>query len=316
MGSHSSSVGFCAIGAGLALITLHVFGTSGCAQGESIEQGAAGVAGQGGQPVTDAAAGDGTFDVEVGDPDGPLADVGVDVPAEVLDDVASEAALGACQCDSPGCGTCPTVAMISVTGFQIDSIEVTNGQYAAFLAANPDVGVQVVGCSSNLAFEPSQGWPGEDALPVTSVDWCDAHAFCHWARKRLCGAVGGGAGSYDDFDHADTDQWHRACSGAGARIYPYGNTYDGVTCNGADLGQAEKIPAGEVTCQGSYPGLFDMSGNVWEWEDACQNDTSASLCRIRGGSYLNGAPNLRCDTDSSASRLEGHPTVGFRCCRN
>jgi hypothetical protein len=310
-----SSLRIRAFGAALALITLQVLGTPGCAQGESLAEGSGGAAGQGGQPDMDAAAEDVISDIQAEGPDGSL-DAVIDVPAEASDDVVSEPAVGACQCDSPGCGTCPTVAMISVTGFQIDSIEVTNGQYAAFLAANPDVSEQVAACSSNLAFEPSQGWPGEIVLPVTSVDWCDARAFCHWARKRLCGAVGGGPGSYDDFDHADTDQWQRACSGAGARAYPYGNTYDGATCNGADLAKAEKIPAGEVTCQGAYPGLFDMSGNVWEWEDACQSDTSASLCRIRGGSYLNGAPNLRCDTDSSASRLDGHPTVGFRCCRN
>jgi formylglycine-generating enzyme required for sulfatase activity len=208
--------------------------------------------------------------------------------------------------------------MISVTGFQIDSIEVTNAQYAGFLAAQPDPSLQPPACASNATFEPSQGWPatGQEALPVTNTDWCDARAFCHWARKHLCGAVGGGASSYDDFANANTDQWQRACTGAGARNYPYGNTYEAATCNGSDQGSNQKVPAGEVSCQGAYPGLFDMSGNVWEWEDACQSDAVGALCRIRGGCFLNGAPNLRCDTDSSTSRLDSHPTVGFRCCRD
>ena len=78
---------------------------------------------------------------------------------------------------------------VRVEGVCVDSTEVTNAHYQAFLeqmpsaAAGPDV------CDWNDSFVP-QGWPlatGTEDHPVGGVDWCDANAYCAWAGKRLCG---------------------------------------------------------------------------------------------------------------------------------
>ena len=311
----------------VAILALCGAGAAGCARGADTSEGASGSGGSsaggtggasGAAGISGAAGSTGGASQDAGPdaiPDAPN-EAAPDAPIEAAPDAQPDATVGGCQCDSPNCGACPSVAMISVTGFKIDSIEVTNGQYAAFLSANPSVAAQPPACVWNTTFEPSQAWPGADDLPVTTVNWCDAYAYCHWARKHLCGAVGGGPGDFDGFAEADTDQWHRACTGAGARTYPYGNTYESATCNGSDFGAGTKVPGGQASCQGAYPGLFDMSGNVWEWTDACDADTEGATCRIRGGSFANGAPALRCDTDSSAVRSETHPTVGLRCCLN
>lgn len=70
------------------------------------------------------------------------------------------------------------------------------------------------------------------------------------------------------------------------------------------------------TCEGGHPGLFDLSGNVLEWEDSC-NETAGSqdLCRYRGGSFLDDASSLACgDGSGVGDRSFKGAGVGFRCC--
>jgi hypothetical protein len=68
-------------------------------------------------------------------------------------------------------------------------------------------------------------------------------------------------------------------------------------------------------CLGAAPGLYDMSGNVAEWEDSCNGSTgSGDDCRVRGGSYPDGSAALECKADKSLKRDAKLDDVGFRCC--
>src|SRR5262249_40663852 len=108
--------------------------------------------------------------------------------------------------------------------------------------------------------------------PVHAVDWCDAFAYCAWAGKRLCGRIAGG--SVDPTfgtDLASESEWYNACSRGGQHAYPYGDTYDPRACNGLEYGAGTgpQLPVGSLSsCTGGFAGLFDMSGNVSEWEDS------------------------------------------------
>lgn len=139
------------------------------------------------------------------------------------------------------------------------------------------------------------------------------------ATPWLLRSVYAGAGGSHDFSlYIDaSSQWFNACSLAGLYPYPYGATYDPTACNGVDYGAGAALPVKQAQkCEGAWSGGFDMSGNVWEWEDSCQAQSGAKdPCRLRGGSYwYNGVADLRCDTSNENDRSAQNDIVGFRCC--
>jgi formylglycine-generating enzyme required for sulfatase activity len=216
---------------------------------------------------------------------------------------------------------CPGEAgpsMVDIGRFCIDSTEVTVGQYRAFLYDNPSLGLQPAFCDWN-SYTPDP-WPqAPDALPVSGVTWCDAYAYCAWAGKRLCGAIDGGAVAFTDQAQTDPndDQWYRACS-HGANPYPYGDTYDASACNGPERDAGGPLPAASFpACQGGYPGLFDMVGNVAEWEDSCRTTDAGrdDTCAVRGGSFASpSGVEQQCGFLGIVAARDFTGDFGIRCC--
>lgn len=230
---------------------------------------------------------------------------------------------GGCTCGSGGCGTCPTGAVIDAgAGLGgIDATETTNAQYADFLDAKVPVGSQPAACAMNTNFKPKSGWPVAAAKlqhPVAYVNWCDARAYCAWAGKRLCGMPGGGPTPFLSVDAVADSQWFAACSAGGARIYPYGSTFQVAACNQGDVDLKATVPvASYPACVGGLPGLFDMSGNVEEWDDSCENAVDfTARCHMRGGGYTGSSTFLRCENSTVSARNNNGPEIGFRCCRD
>ncbi len=211
--------------------------------------------------------------------------------------------------------TCPVgkgPPMITVSGaegdFCVDSTEVTREQYAEFLADAPSTATQPGECSNNNTFEPPIAWPNStlpDDAPITHVDYCDAIAFCAWAGKRLCGAIGGGAAPYGAMgtNTAPTSQWYVACSNDGTQDFPYGTVQvEGVCAHG---GSPDSVKS-DVCCQGPLGGLYGLVGNVREWVDSCETGGNNPKCLTRG--------EQRCSEVEPESRLTKRSDLGFRCC--
>ncbi|MCA9600281.1 MAG: SUMF1/EgtB/PvdO family nonheme iron enzyme [Myxococcales bacterium] len=220
-----------------------------------------------------------------------------------------------------GGGNCPDDMVAFQGQFCIDKHEVTIGQYDGWLNNDPSLQDQPAECSWNADYDRGNSLAclGTANQPVRCVDWCDAYAYCKGQGKRLCGRRGTGASNdYADYKDPQRSEWYAACSNEAQNTFPYGDTYGPNTCNGKD----HLLPPGPVGvgtmsgCVGGVIGLFDMSGNVAEWEDSCNaQNGSGDDCRVRGGSYNADESILRCDNGLSSPRNNKPPVIGIRCCK-
>ncbi|MCA9608106.1 MAG: SUMF1/EgtB/PvdO family nonheme iron enzyme, partial [Myxococcales bacterium] len=186
-----------------------------------------------------------------------------------------------------------------------DMVQVRSGLWVyRYEASRPDATATAQGARNTRSC--SRG----SVLPWTQITAPEAAAACAAAGYRLCTEA----------------EWQDACeSSSGSCAYGYAtscSTYQMSTCNGNDY---DAIPGGadddallmtgaRPSCYASFPGggqVWDISGNVWEWTQP----RSAGVNPMRGGSYNNPGPALRCDFDFVvASNTYQLANVGFRCC--
>lgn len=133
--------------------------------------------------------------------------------------------------------------VVYVAGFHIDIFEVTNEEYKKFV--------------DHTAYSLPERWkegtfPEKKARhPVNFVSWHDANNYCKWAGKRL----------------PREREWEKAARGTDSRVYPWGNKWDKFKSNNPLRALGDTQPIGTYENGKSPYGLYDMSGNVWEWVD-------------------------------------------------
>ena len=143
------------------------------------------------------------------------------------------------------------VHTIYLDAFYIDKYEVTNAQYKKFVDANPEWRKERIPAKYHTSYYlydwNRNDYPlGKGNHPVTHVSWYAAMAYSKWAGKRL----------------PTEAEWEKAARGGlSGKEYPWGNSMDSSMA-----GYNSSI---NTTPVGSYPangyGLYDMSGNVFEW---------------------------------------------------
>ena len=132
----------------------------------------------------------------------------------------------------------------SVNKFYIDRYEVTNAEYEKF--------------TYGTKREEPYHWPngkiprGKKNHPVIYVSWYDASEYCKWRGKRL----------------PTEQEWEKSARGDSGNIYPWGNTWATNKSNHPYKGSTGTEPVGSYPNGKSPYGLYDMSGNVWEWVDS------------------------------------------------
>jgi formylglycine-generating enzyme required for sulfatase activity len=139
--------------------------------------------------------------------------------------------------------------MVTLPAYYIDELEVTNLQYKKFNDATNG--------RSPVHWRNRTFPEGKADHPVVYVTWDNANDYCHWAGKRL-----------------PTDQeWEKAARGTNGRLFPWGDEFDTSKAN-TPLRWKEIGSFGDTTPVGSFEkgkspyGLYDVSGNVWEWTDS------------------------------------------------
>jgi formylglycine-generating enzyme len=235
------------------------------------------------------------------------------------------------------------------TGYCIDQLEVTRGDYKVFLdSTKADTSGQPPECVENKSFEP----PFEDPFhsgkacpieswaldkypdrPVVCVDFCDAYAYCAWAGKRLCGKVGAspkGIQVIDGWQVAQiagttSGEWSYACSQGGKTTYPYGDTYQPGACiDQARIDQEGYVDAtlpkieGE-TCHGTeapFDQIYHLSGSVSEWLNLCDPTMfGCALFVASSGDVTLDKDATSCDAATTFNMHNNYQAdLGFRCC--
>jgi formylglycine-generating enzyme required for sulfatase activity len=109
---------------------------------------------------------------------------------------------------------------VQIDGFWMYRDPVTIGQFFRFMQAtdypapvDPDVHGPW-----NSAWRDSKPLPGTEALPVSSVSWDDAVAYCRWAEAQL----------------PTEAQWEYAACGPEGRLFPWGDTWQIGYCRCAE----------------------------------------------------------------------------------
>ena len=168
---------------------------------------------------------------------------------------------------------------------------------------------------AQLLVAMKNNWAEKDNLPVTGVSWFDARDYCHWVGKQL----------------PTEQQWEKASRGPEGLEYPWGNQWDPQLTNTGDDSNWEDgiAPVGSYPQNKSPYGVYDLSGNVWEWVDAWYKaypgsdysvDAFGEKNRvIRGGGGGVGHYALsvfyRGAARSYSLPEKSNPDVGFRCAK-
>lgn len=201
---------------------------------------------------------------------------------------------------------------VHLAAYLIDRYEVTNLQYETFIKA--------VNRRSPAHFRNRTYPEGKVDHPVVFVGWDDAVAYCEWAGKRL-----------------PTDkEWEKAARSSDGRTYPWGDIFDPKKSNNPVRWRAagqtgDTTPVGAFATGVSAHGLYDTSGNVWEWtaswyypypgNEVPSESYGERYKTLKGGSWFD-CSFYKCGISAPLfnraffARRTKNDTFGFRCAKD
>jgi sulfatase modifying factor 1 len=213
---------------------------------------------------------------------------------------------------------------VTVSGFFMDKTEVTQAEYKRVMKINP---------AQNT---------GDSTRPVEYLTWFDAVLYCN-ARSKLegkdtvytfssvtkpnnsCTSLAGISCNLltKGFRLPTEAEWEYACRAGSATAYWWGADTNGMGARAWSTGNGGRTTHPVATKLANAFGLYDMSGNVWEWcndwygpyaKGAATNPAgpaSGTERVLRGGSW-----NVNYVSYRSSFRLNYTPAiwalVGFR----
>jgi thiol-disulfide isomerase/thioredoxin len=172
-------------------------------------------------------------------------------------------------------GETGTLSMRAVDGFFIDAVEAS--------WAKDDSSRSVAGL-----------------VPV-AASWEEASAACRKAGKRMC----------------KQSEWRRACSGRGrtdllveGRRWPHSDRWQSTLCwDAGDATRSQGYESGQKPYCVSPEGVFDLTGNLWEWVGETKEEAV-----LVGGSFVEGEQATCSAALASFGTRYSAPWTGFRCC--
>jgi len=150
-----------------------------------------------------------------------------------------------------------------------------------------------------------------DEQPVVSITWYAARSYCLWLS--LVESEGERA---DLYRLPKETEWEYAAAGKERRTYPWGETEPAPKLANYNSNESATTPVGSYPEGVTPEGLYDMAGNVWEWQDNLYGHKDYPDARaLRGGSCYNLTDDLRCSVRLSAYPVIRSDVFGFRVVR-
>ena len=188
--------------------------------------------------------------------------------------------------------------------YYIDKYEVTNVSYKSCVISG------VCGLPTHVDRYSNSSYAQH---PVVFVDWNMANVYCQWRDGRL----------------PIEAEWVKAARGSDGRTYPWGEEID---CSYANYRDGGNYCVGSTNIIGSYEkgkspyGVYDMSGNVWEWVEDWYDKYLGNTIRdsdygttyrvLRGGAWFNLDNYLRVTYRLRFYPGDSYYNVGFRCAKS
>jgi len=225
---------------------------------------------------------------------------------------------------------------VTLSNFRMDRYEVTTKAFTEFLNSRKITDVTTCMTASgvsktifyetakNIYYHSNKWYPasGYENKPMTNVTWYGADEYCRWAGGFL----------------PTEAQWEYAARGGAANagaIYSGGNDPTAVAWYNANTNNQEGVEYYAQNVGGKTAnelGLYDMSGNVWEWcrdwfvayssteqvnptglTDEQADDASVTTKVRRGGGWAETNVNkLRVSFRGANTPLSYAGSVGFR----
>lgn len=192
---------------------------------------------------------------------------------------------------------------VTLDAFLLDTHEVTQAQYAEFVAATNR--------AAPYHWTGGKVPAGTGTVAAYNVTWDDARSYCESRGKRLPSEA----------------EWERAARGGleGAD-YPWGEKYDAKLAR-----HNTETGPGEV---GRYPpnafGLYDMAGSMSEWTADWfdreyykrspttnpKGPTDGTYKIIRGGAWSDPSKRITVFFRNWVRPTQRQPNIGFRCAKD
>lgn len=197
---------------------------------------------------------------------------------------------------------------VKIDSFYMDKFEVTNGDYIAFCK---ETGYKLPVFWNTDIFKSGEAFLN---YPVIGVSYLDAKKYAEWAGKRL---------------PTEAEWEYAARGGLVGKDFPNGNEWTKEKAKQEGSGWKNLVdPVGSYTANGY--GLYDMSGNVWEWVSDRYSELYYEVSDyhnprgpekganrvIRGGSWKSGSMCKKVYYRKGLISNWCDYAVGFRCVKD
>ncbi len=135
---------------------------------------------------------------------------------------------------------------VTMKGFWLDKLEVTNAMYALCVQASACEPPQTFKSQTRESYFNNAEF---NDYPVVYVTWLQADTYCKWAGRRL----------------PTEAEWEYAARGSDFRTYPWGDERPDSSRGNFNYFVGDTTRVGNYPAGASPFGVLDMAGNVAEW---------------------------------------------------